>query len=499
MAGGPQANSHSHRHALPNLEWLTEQREVSLDRWFERLAGDIRKGQSDADARRALDGLIERFNDGHVALRWPSAAPAESAPARPARAALPGTPAAFCAAQRYDAGQVSVGTAAALPGYRAIEGGGPFGAGVVRNGDRTIGVVRIGVFSPQGYPMLCEQAVANMEIKIGQPCDAVCEDRILTEAYRLLTLGLMVSLERLRAAGADVLLVDLTRNGGGSEWAEAAARMVSSRSLKSAPLMVMRDEAWVKRWRDLSTKLRAQVRSAPSQDRSLLLDLAKRADATADGLRPCSEYTCPRLAQSGYASGLIDALPAGRLDGKPWAAEVFSAAQFPYHDGVWQGPVIVLVDSETWSAAEQFTALLRDNDAAIVMGTRTGGAGCGHLYGKVPVTLLHSRAMLELPNCARLRKDGSNEVSGIVADVATGVRWNDGAKFAGQLTAARLPEAVAQAEALHFNKKLSILAPLPLRERATRAQRAPHQASLGGAPPSFAILSREGRAACACS
>jgi hypothetical protein len=56
--------------------------------------------------------------------------------------------------------------------------------------------------------------------------------------------------------------------------------------------------------------------------------------------------------------------------------------------------------------------------------------------------------MLELPNCARFRKDGSNEVSGIVPDVSTGVRWNDGAAYAGRLTAARLPEAVAQAESL---------------------------------------------------
>lgn len=106
----------------------------------------------------------------------------------------------------------------------------------------------------------------------------------------------------------------------------------------------------------------------------------------------------------------------------------------------------MLVDNETWSAAEQFAAVLRDNDAAIVMGTRTGGAGSGHLYGKSPITLSHSGATLELPNCVRFRKDGSNEVNGIVPDVATGMRWNDGPRFAGQLTAARLPDAIARAQ-----------------------------------------------------
>jgi C-terminal processing protease CtpA/Prc len=128
--------------------------------------------------------------------------------------------------------------------------------------------------------------------------------------------------------------------------------------------------------------------------------------------------------------------------------EVFNPAQFPYRDSVWQGPLIVLVDSETWSAAEQFTALLQDNKAAIVMGTRTGGAGCGNLYGNDPITLLQSGAKFELPNCVRFRRDGTNEVGGVVPDVTTGVRWNDGPTFAGRLTNARLPEAVKQAGAL---------------------------------------------------
>jgi C-terminal processing protease CtpA/Prc len=44
------------------------------------------------------------------------------------------------------------------------------------------------------------------------------------------------------------------------------------------------------------------------------------------------------------------------LAGKDWGVLVFSPAQFPYHDGVWDGPLIVLVDQETWSAAEEFAA-----------------------------------------------------------------------------------------------------------------------------------------------
>ncbi len=436
----------------PNRDWLTEQREVSLDRWFDSAAKSIRESRDDAEARRALDRLIERFDDGHVALRWPSPVALLPVGAPNVAPAPKASPAKFCVARGYDKAQVTPGTAASLPGYRAVDGEVPFRSGILRVGNRNIGVLRIGVFSPQGYPSLCEQVAARSRVGLDKPCDAACEDRLLTEVYALLTRSLIGTVERLRAAGAHVLLIDLTRNGGGTEWAEAAARIISPVTLRSAPIGVMRSEAWVSRWTALASKLRREAERA-SSDRVMLLDLATQADALADGSKPCTGTICPRLVSAGFSSGMIAELAASRLDGKPWAVDVFSASQFPYRDRVWTGPLIVLVDDETWSAAEQFTALLRDNDAAIVMGTRTGGAGCGRIYGGDPVTLTHSKAKLELPNCARFRKDGSNEVSGIVPDVATGVRWNDGPAYAGRLTLNRLPEALAQADSLVAHRR----------------------------------------------
>jgi hypothetical protein len=76
-------------------------------------------------------------------------------------------------------------------------------------------------------------------------------------------------------------------------------------------------------------------------------------------------------------------------------------------------PLYVLVDRETWSAAEYFAAILQDNKAATIVGELTGGAGCGYTNGGIPAELRHSHAVVKMPDCVRLRKDGSDEVNGV--------------------------------------------------------------------------------------
>ena len=166
---------------------------------------------------------------------------------------------------------------------------------------------------------------------------------------------------------------------------------------------------------------------------------------------PCAvgSSSCDRLGRAGYSTGLLGAARSGNFNGKEdWAVHLFSPAQFPYHDGVWDGPLIVLVDQETWSAAEEFAAVLQDNSAAVIMGARTGGAGCGYTWGGTPTALKNSRAVLKLPDCVRFRADGSTEVRGILPDELVAYRFDDGPQFKAKLLAEKLPAAVARAQAL---------------------------------------------------
>jgi hypothetical protein len=152
-----------------------------------------------------------------------------------------------------------------------------------------VGVLRISIFVPHGAPQLCRSALAELKIRPDQDCDERCADAILTRTYDKLTHSLQDQLRALQAAGAKQLLVDITSNGGGSEWVEAAARIVSPRPLSSERAGFVRGEHWSKYWRELANTLRSAAETSSRADRSRLLAWA----AEADGARQVAETRAP--------------------------------------------------------------------------------------------------------------------------------------------------------------------------------------------------------------
>jgi len=94
-----------------------------------------------------------------------------------------------------------------------------------------------------------------------------------------------------------------------------------------------------------------------------------------------------------------------------------SGIQYDYREPADRLPLYVVVDRDTWSAAEYFAALLQDNHAATIVGELTGGAGCGYTDGGIPAKLKNSGAEVKMPDCVRFRADETNEVNGITPDV----------------------------------------------------------------------------------
>jgi len=61
--------------------------------------------------------------------------------------------------------------------------------------------------------------------------------------------------------------------------------------------------------------------------------------------------------------------------------------------------------------------------------------------------LKNSGGRLSLPDCLRLRADGSNEIGGVEPDILVGFRGTDGPALKARRLAPRLPEAVRRATA----------------------------------------------------
>ena len=84
---------------------------------------------------------------------------------------------------------------------------------------------------------------------------------------------------------------------------------------------------------------------------------------------------------------------------------------------LFRSRVYVVTDGRTYSSAEMFSAVMRDNGIAKTIGLRTGGDGCGFMQEEKPFVLTHSKLRFRIPDCVRLRADGSDEVAGIAPDM----------------------------------------------------------------------------------
>lgn len=439
-----------------NLEWAATEREAPLGALFAMGTQRLAATRSEAEAREVFERLERYLGDGHVDFVWPRAGGA-GGPSGPQQADdRPPCESLGFRADSRDGGAV----ATRLSGYRPLDGDSGFPAGVVEVDGRTVGVIRIALFSPQAHPAACAAALAELK-PTGEPCDEACTDRLWTLAADRVTADFSDRLRALKAAGATTLLVDIAGNGGGSEWVEAVARTVTPVPLRSARVGFVRHPHWVEAFADGERRMREAAVGLPAEDRARLEGYAATyAAARAQAEQPCDpaplfEGRTPECDWLG-SSDLYSTGPMAALDptiiGKPWAADVFEPLAFAFEPGVWSGPLVVLVDSGTGSASEEFAALLQDNQAAVILGAPTAGAGCGHTRGGIDVVLRHSGATLRLPDCARFRADGSNEVSGIDPDVLIGFRQNDGpARRVRRLTAA-LPAAIERAERQAANR-----------------------------------------------
>jgi len=406
-----------------NLDYAISARQMDLAALRTRTEARLRAAKSDEQAKRAFRSFLRAFGDGHLSIDWTASEPA----AKTAAPAAPTGP--LCARLGYEAGDPGgVDFARVTSTFTPIQDGDsadiPGGVLVLPGGHR-LGVLRIALFSGEPHPRLCEEARTALGLADDAICDDECANRLADEVSNRLTAALERRAKSLASAHVEAVLVDITGNGGGSDWVDAAVRVVTPVKLEQRATGAVRHEHWVKdlgdRLHDLKSDL-AEHGDLPGHPIASAIDVLQ---AEIDEVKtPCDKSAIWQPGQAKPScSQLVRVLPVipyakpGELAARPTRDLLFGPSRFAYHEGVNVLPLAVLVDGNTASAAEDFVELLQDHHAATIVGAPTVGAGCGYTNGGIPTVLPNSGARVRMPDCARFRADGSNAVAGVTPDV----------------------------------------------------------------------------------
>jgi hypothetical protein len=432
-----------------DLEWEVFEHGIDLSAVFAETRNRIEQARSSDDVKSAFDDLARRFGDRHTRFDWPLPGPAESA----IRSGF------TCERLGYNDQMHGEPLASLIHGYVPLPSSSTaeFPAGTISVHHHLVGVIKIPVFMAQGFPALCEAAISALGIRQTNDCSSECKNKIQSWAQVQMTRDLESTLNLLKSSGAEFLLVDLAGNGGGNNWVDAAVRMVTAKRLRSTPMYFIKGQHWANQLSKKESELRRAAETASAEDRRFLLRLAdtvrqrkRDAETPCDGepLWSGKHPSCAWLGDGFYSGSLLQSADPEKLRRKAWAPLVFTPMDYPYREGVWRGPLLVLVDGYTGSAAELFAAELQDDHAAVIIGAPTIGAGCGHTDGGTPTTLKNSGIVLSLSDCVHIRPGGLNMASGVQPDVLVGLREDDSPRRRASFAAQKLPDALQRARRL---------------------------------------------------
>ncbi len=407
-----------------NLDWVVEHRGLDVLALDEATRAALENAGSDFEALLAIQGFVDAWDDGHVRVDgdapylqlWFS--PSDGGDHGGTPELGPGTSATEACDRlgfRADLDPVTLDLGA-LPGFSRVgPPGSPFPAGTWSLVDqRRAGFVRIPIFDPFRYRAACERAWPPIS------CDADCRGAFTWETVpQALDQELAVVLAEL--ADADVLVVDITGNGGGTDWADSAARLFSAEPLECPKQSFSRHPVWATRI-DERLELVNGLGGTNASERALLGTAKRRLGALQRELgRDCDrsgvwtgEATCSSITTAAWsACGPLSYAPPGSFSGVEERYLLFRPLGLDFRQGAWTGPLALLVDRRTASASEHFAAMLVDHGDAVVIGERTDGSGCGYVGRGLPARLPNSGLEVKMPDCTRWRANGDNELAGV--------------------------------------------------------------------------------------
>ncbi len=444
LADYDQLKAHTEK-AYANLGDRLASRRISPKALDEKTTETLRHAHSRVEARAALQAFVETFDDHHFRARAPYGPLRRflrrllGKDRKQERGPIPRIAAGSEACARLGGRDRRHGKLSweALPGYQpqdADPAEQPFPAGLLpRAPGPPLAILRIGLFSAEGYPQFCAAQWMKYRDALKTDCDEDCRDDFSLKLEFALIARLEAQVKALAAGGADTLLIDLTDNGGGSSVVGPMMRTLTPVKLRAGRYGFIRHPHWVKRFSEAAADFQAELKRGDltaKQRERLAAALAKAEAGKREAEQGCDlsslwrqdSFTLP-CANIGLTESYIDYAEPGSLDGLESKGHLFNASQYPYHEGAWTGRLFVLTDHGTASASEEFAGQLQDAGAATLLGEKTLGIGCGYTNGGVTLVLPATGLTVRAPDCVRYRRDGRNEADGVTPDVA--VDWTE--------------------------------------------------------------------------
>ncbi len=432
-----------------NLDWAAERGIPDLRELDRETFHALLHASSDEEAQKILRGFVRAFGDGHLSLRRANAPPLDPEPAPDLLLSRLTPPERACEALSFnDSGEQDFPfQLETVSRFRERAGANSFASGVLDFEGRRFGLIRIGSFDEKDFRGACRREWFVFRQTLAGTCEGDCRLSFSLRVADRLLREIAARIRQLDQAGSQILVVDVTGNSGGRGWHRLAAQLFSSKYLPPLRAAYVRNAMTVESLEyGRGQILRYLLRRNPAPDVRGELEkaLCRLDDLVAEAEKPCDaawfwgdqarQSGCTRLTTRPlYSSHLLD-----RYDGPQLPFEIQAQV---FNDGIygptrfaWRGPVVVLIDEDSASAAELFAGNLQHLAGSVLVGLPTAATGSGWSLGRRAWILPRSKMQLYMPDTVQYWPDGENAREGLVPDVPT--RWSrnqDPVKMAKEL------------------------------------------------------------------
>lgn len=419
-----------------NLDWTAEHGSPDLVTLDRDTTEALRRARSNEAAAQILRGFVRAFGDGHMALRGADTGPLDPPPSPDLLSSF--TPAGkACASLNFSdaAGLDFPFRFDRTPGFRRLGGVGSFAAASLDFDGIRFGLLRIGSFDAKNYRGACLREWRTFRASLTGTCEAGCRRDFEFRVIARLLDEMESEIRELEAAGSRILIVDVTGNGGGTAWSEPAAQLLTPGRIRPFRSSLVKNshtvEALESDRQDIAHFL-ATHRPTDAERAVLEETLCRLDDLISEAGVPCDtsffwdgrarRAGCSRLTTRKLYDGGVFAGYDGPIFPVEVQRKLDQRGLFRRRQPVWFGPVVVLTDRHTASAAELFAGTLKYSAGAVLVGQETAGAGGGWSLGRRPWPLPASGMQLYLPDTVVYWPDGANAREGLRPDLRTGWR-----------------------------------------------------------------------------